>query len=346
MKRLAWIFSLLLCILPQQVGAQTPSLTICKGSSINYKEFNEPGSLPSVAWKWTFNGATPNSSTAREPQNISYPDTGLFYTECESTFSDGSKSTKGIYVLVIYNLFDPIPLKDSAFCSSPTQMTLRAGNLYRGYRYHWTSPDVNLNPSDTTAPSLNINKPGTYSVKVYSVCGNSSKTATIKMGEIPQVDLGKDRFVCRNVLVTLDAGSVPGYRYRWLPNGETTSSLTANIAGTYKVEVTSPDGCMRSDEVNLIDSCPPLAWLPTAFSPDANNRNDQYSPYLEGFKEMHMRIYNRWGEKVFETQTFGDGWDGYANGKPAQEGIYIVLLELISNDNYRKVMKGDFTLLR
>jgi gliding motility-associated-like protein len=346
MKLGQWVLLVLLSTLPLASMAQTPSLTICKGSSINYKEFNEPGSLPSVAWKWTFGGANPPSSTAREPQNINYPDTGLFYTECESTFSDGSKSTKGVYVLVVHNAFDPIPIRDTAFCSNPTRMTLNAANPYRGYRYHWTSTDVNLGGMDTTARTLNIDKPGTYSVKVYSICGSSSKTAVVKMGEIPSVDLGKDRFVCRNVLVTLDAGSNSSYSYRWFPNGETSSSITANLAGTYRVEVRSIDGCMRSDEVNLIDSCPPLAWLPTAFSPDANNRNDIYLPYLEGFKEMDMKIYNRWGEKVYETQTFGDGWDGYSKGKPAQEGVYIVLLEVIGNDNYRKVMKGNFTLLR
>ena len=97
-------------IFNNSLQAQTPSLIICKGSNVNYKEFNDPGSLPSVAWAWKFDGATPGTSTDREPQNINYPDTGLFKTECTSTFNNGTKSTKSVYVLVIWanpELFNP-----------------------------------------------------------------------------------------------------------------------------------------------------------------------------------------------------------------------------------------------
>lgn len=328
------------------LAAQTPSLIICKGSSVNYKEFNGSGSLPSVAWAWTFQGGTPNTSSAREPQNISYPDTGLYLTECTSTFSDGSKSTKSVYVLVIWAAPEPIPMKDTSLCNPAINLTLNAGNNHRGWNYHWTSTDVDLSALDTNDRTLAIQKAGTYSVKVYSKCAVTSKTITVKLGEIPKVNLGKDQFVCRNTAVRLDAGAGSGYTYSWTPTNENTQSILATTAGTYRATVTSADGCSAFDEVNLIDSCPPIVHIPNAFTPNAAAPNDVYRPYLEGFVGMEMRIYNRWGEKVFETKDLNGGWDGYYQSKEAPEGVYVCFIELMGNNGFRQIHKTDITLMR
>ncbi|MFM2299995.1 MAG: hypothetical protein RIR98_1603, partial [Bacteroidota bacterium] len=267
----------------QAVFAQTPSLIICKGSSVNYKEFNDPGSLPSVAWAWKFQGGLPATSTDREPQNINYPDTGLYITECTSTFSNGTTSTKSVYVLVIWAAPEPIPMKDSSLCNPAINLTLNAGNNHRGWNYHWTSTDVDLSTIDTNNRTLPIQKAGTYSVKVYSKCAVTSKTITLKLGEIPVVNLGKDRFVCRNTAVGLDAGYGAGYTYKWTPTNATSQTILATTAGTYRATVTSVDGCSAYDEVNLIDSCPPIVLIPNAFTPNGASPNDVYRPYLEGF---------------------------------------------------------------
>lgn len=331
--------------LNEYASAQTPSLIICKGSAINYREFNSGGSLPSVSWFWTFQGGTPVASTLREP-SVTYPDTGLFLTSCISTFSDSSKQTQTIYVLVIQSVFEPIPMRDTVFCGANFNLTLNAGNNYRGARYHWTSPDVNLNPSDTTRRQLTVTQSGTYSVKVYSICGSTSKTVTVRQGTAPVVNLGPDRFVCRNANITLDAGSGTGYTYSWAPGGEITQSIVANQSGTYSVTVTSPDGCRASDQINLIDSCPPVLWVPTAFTPNDAAPNDIYLPYMDGYVSIKMTIINRWGQIVFQSTDLSKGWDGNYMGKPAQEGVYACLIELMGKDNLRRIEKTNITLLR
>lgn len=345
MKR-CWLLVLIVMLTIPLAKAQTPSLIICKGSNVNYKEFNEPGSLPSVAWAWKFQGATPATSPDREPQNINYPDTGLFQTECTSTFNNGTKSTKSVYVLVIWASAEPIPMKDSSLCNPAVNLTLNAGNNHRGWSYHWTSSDVDLSATDTNNQTLRIQKPGNYSVKVYSKCAVTSKTITIKLGEVPKVNLGKDLFVCRNTAVLLDAGSGVGYNYLWTPSGQISQSIMATTAGIYRVTVTSTDGCSAFDEVSLIDSCPPIVHIPNAFSPNAASPNDLYRPYLEGFVAMEMRIYNRWGEKVFETQDLNGAWDGYYQSKEAPEGVYVCLIELMGNNGFRQIHKTDISLIR
>lgn len=335
----------LLVALFSVLHGQTPSLIICKGSGINYKEFNTGNSLPSVSWKWTFQGGVPNRSPLREP-TVSYPDTGLFLTTCESTFSDSSKQTQTIWVLVIESVFEPIPIRDTVFCGSGITMNLNAGNNYRGAQYHWTSPDVNLSGIDTNNRTLTINKPGTYSVKVYSKCGSISKTITVRQGTQPLVDLGKDRFVCRNANVLLDAGFGAGYTYLWSPGNQTTQTIVANIADDYSVTVTSADGCRKTDAVSLIDSCPPIFFVPTAFTPNDAAPNDVFQPYLEGFTQFSMLIINRWGQIVYKSTDMKAGWDGNYMGEPAPSGVYACRMELLGTDKIRRIYTGNITLLR
>jgi gliding motility-associated-like protein len=332
-------------LLLTKVGAQTPNLVLCKGGTINYSEYNTGSSLPSVAWSWTFQGATPSSSTDRNPQNITYPNAGLFKTTCISTFNNGAKDTGEIYVLIIDGAFTNIPMNDTMFCGNNINLTLDASNKQIFNRFVWSSPDVTLQAKDTFS-ALNVTKTGTYKVTITNICGSTSKTVVVKQGVMPSVNLGGDQFVCRNIAITLDAGFTAGYSYSWIPTLETTAQITASMAGNYKVTVTSADGCKASDDINLIDSCPPVVWLPNAFTPNDAAPNDIFKPYIEGFKKMNMRIYNRWGEKMFETSDLNGGWDGFYMKTQAIDGIYICILELIGNDSYRKIIQQNFQLMR
>jgi gliding motility-associated-like protein len=137
-----------------------------------------------------------------------------------------------------------------------------------------------------------------------------------------------------------------GYQYNWKPNNEITQTILASTAGIYIATVTSIDGCSASDEIALIDSCPPIVIIPNAFTPDNNNTNDGYRPYLEGFVSMEMSIYNRWGQKVFETQDLNGFWDGYYLNKPAIEGVYVCLIHLKGNNGFKQSHRTNITLIR
>ncbi len=343
MRPLSILFFVLFFI-PVAIFAQTPAQIICIGSTIKYSEFNTGGSEPSVAWDWSFEGGVPATSTIREP-SVSYPNTGLYKATCISIFANGSRDTNSAYILVIDGKIDPMPINDTTICAATINLLLDVQNNNTYNRFAWTSSDVTLSAADTLR-TLRITRPGTYTITITNKCNTANKTIVVKQGEVPTVDLGGDLFVCRNISLTLTAGSNPTYSYLWSPTNETTATITASIAGTYTATVTSADGCKASDQINLIDSCPPVIWLPTAFTPNAAAPNDVYRPYLEGFKYMNLRIYNRWGEKVFETEDLNGYWDGQYKNAPAMEGPYVALVELIGNDGFRKVEHVDFQLLR
>jgi len=331
--------------LPKASFAQSPSVTICVDGTINYREFNTGGNEESIAWAWTFEAGDPPTSSEREP-SVTYKSTGLFKATCISIFPSGGRDTNWAYVLVIPKTLDPIPaVRDTVFCGSNIMLVLNAGNIQPYNRFTWTSPDVTLTPGDTL-PTLSVNKAGTYMVNVKNICASIDATAIVKKGEVPSVNLGPDRFVCRNIALDLDAGYNPNYTYLWTPGGEQTSNILAQIAGAYKVRVTSQDGCFDEDEIMLIDSCPPVYFIPNAFTPNDAPPNDIFKPYIEGFSKMNMRIYNRWGEKMYETDDLNGGWDGFANGSPAIEGVYVCMIELLGNDGFRRIDAQTFYLFR
>ena len=64
------------------------------------------------------------------------------------------------------------------------------------------------------------------------------------------------------------------------------------------------------------------------------------------YSKYHLQIYNRWGEKVFESRDSSQGWDGKFNGLDCASGVYAYILIIESTTNAKSVYKGDITLLR
>jgi hypothetical protein len=61
---------------------------------------------------------------------------------------------------------------------------------------------------------------------------------------------------------------------------------------------------------------------------------------------MEMSIYNRWGQKVFETQDLNGFWDGYYLNKPAIAGVYVCLIHLKGNNGFKQSHRTNITLIR
>ena len=90
----------------------------------------------------------------------------------------------------------------------------------------------------------------------------------------------------------------------------------------------------------------PELHLPNAFTPNADNINDRY--YLSGIyiQQVDLKIFNRWGQKVFQGRHLDDAWDGTFEGKPVPEGVYVVTVDAVGNNGKRFYEKGTITLIR
>ncbi len=124
-----------------------------------------------------------------------------------------------------------------------------------------------------------------------------------------------------------------------------TASLQDDI--TYVVTVTTPQGCAVMDTVNIKVFKGSAVYVPTGFTPNGDGRNDFLRGLYIGIKKVHyFRVYNRWGQQIFSTNSLIDGWDGTIRGVKQQTGTYVWVLK--AEDLAGKIyeMKGVSTLIR
>ena len=88
--------------------------------------------------------------------------------------------------------------------------------------------------------------------------------------------------------------------------------------------------------------------LPTGFSPNGDGHNDTLFVKGGPFKSFYFRVYNNWGEKIFESTKQEEGWDGTYKGQSTPLGAYAWILDVeLYNDNNRKIRKtGDVTIVK
>jgi len=185
----------------------------------------------------------------------------------------------------------------------------------------------------------------------------------ITIVHIPPVDS-----INRGSSITLSASSNPaGLSYSWTPSlGLSCDDCLNPIAKPdttteYFLEATDANGCSGNAGTLIVvigdtskpNDCPDYIYVPNAFSPNGDGVNDVFYVYgnVNGILDMHLRIFNRWGEFIFESFSLNDGWDGTYKGKLQDPGVFVYYLSvtfcdgsmLSENSEYHK---GSVTLLR
>jgi gliding motility-associated-like protein len=221
---------------------------------------------------------------------------------------------------------------DTVICSAGTFL-LNAGPGYASYLWQYGSTDV-------TYP---VNQSGTYWVSVIDVNScKASDTIIVVMQTVPSVNLGPDGDLCPDKQELLDAGSINA-NYLW-QDGSTTQTYLVTLEGTYAVTISNLCG-IATDSLFLA-ACPDcICDLPNAFSPNGDNNNDVLYVLGSGFYNMHLVIYNRHGELMFETRDQAAGWDGRYKGVMQLSDVYYYYLEADCINGRNVMKKGDVTLL-
>ncbi|WP_158010233.1 T9SS type B sorting domain-containing protein [Hymenobacter glacialis] len=180
-----------------------------------------------------------------------------------------------------------------------------------------------LNQATGQAPTHRYQQAGTYTVRlvVTATSGQAFVTSQqVQVWPLPVVELGPDLTLCADEPRTLSVGPQPtGSTYRW-HDGSTGAEFGARLTGTYRVTVTSPQGCVATDELNVeLADCPSL---PNIITPNGDAQNQTF--VLKGLNagDWALRIFNRWGREVFSQAAYDNSWA--AQGQP--DGVYYYLL--------------------
>jgi gliding motility-associated-like protein len=205
----------------------------------------------------------------------------------------------------------------------------------------------NLNHADIAEPEHKYLEIGTYYVNL-TVYINGKKLTYAQTVEIikPEIDLGKDTFICRNETLLLNA-SIPNAMYKW-QDGSSNSTYTVSEPGTYSVEI-NMDGCMFSDSINITSViCEGYLELPNVFTPNNDGNNDTFKPTIcEGIKSMSTYIYDRYGNLVFQSDKLNIEWNGLLNdGSFAAQGNYYWIIEFTDVKNKSQTFVGTVSIFK
>ena len=142
---------------------------------------------------------------------------------------------------------------------------------------------------------------------------------------------------------TITEDSLKGWRWdgtQWENPAKGIDNPSANTVTVNNVNVFSPWTLFGNDE-----PCGPL-YLPNAFSPNDDLENDDWKPMSNCLKTVRLVLFDRWGEKVFETENINESWNGTYNGKIAETAVYTYYMtyELYNGDKGKK--KGNVSLIR
>ncbi len=235
--------------------------------------------------------------------------------------------------------------------------------------YVWEPDSVLLPPLDSSAVFVDTDQDVQISVTVTNQYGCDTTLYTqlhiVNVGQGLFADAEPDTILLgsgETSQLTVTAVDIPGYQYLWEPPATLSDPTIFNPVAspeettTYTVYVVEPlTGCEAAAEVTVYVIAPecaePVIFVPNAFTPNGDGHNDLLYVYGNDqsdlfFEEFYFVIYDRWGQKVFETRDPAQGWDGSFKGNPLPPDVYGFYLEVKCYNQQTFTKKGNVTILR
>jgi gliding motility-associated-like protein len=194
---------------------------------------------------------------------------------------------------------------------------------------------VNNNGCDTTIV-VEVPEPQNAVLKIFP------QDTTVNVGEKVLLDV---------VISPYPKSSIT--TYRWSPqqglscvdcaNPVVTSYNDENI---YEVIVTYNKGCIAKSSVTVFTEANPEIYTPNMFTPNDDGLNDKFFVYGLGIRDFDLKIFNRWGEKVYESTEQTQGWDGFFRNEKQEPGAYVYYLQVVYLNNKKFSKTGSVTLVR
>lgn len=253
---------------------------------------------------------------------------------------------------------EPLPEILICFEDSVQLSVVHSGGESASYRWAlgdgsiYETPDPWVSPANTTSYSVTV-------TNQYGCSASSSGNIVQRTGTFPTpfsawCDVCEIVQAHSTTVFSTDYG--PGYHYQWMPAQDmetpnNPSSRVDPLATTlYSVSVTDTFGCTLTDTVRIkvheLTCDEPYIYVPNAFSPNGDGKNDVLYVRSEILQEFYFAVYSRWGEKVFECTNLEVGWDGTYKGKPCQNGVYDYYFNGTCVGGKTKELKGNVMLVR
>lgn len=309
------------------------SLTICRGETA----ILTASGANNYVWS---NGSTTDSIAVSPTGDVSYTVTG----------NPGTCSTKSVSTVTV----KPLPnmaVNFASICRGDAVVLTASGAI----AYIW-SPSGGLSDTIGTSVTASPNITMSYIVTGTAPNGcNNYATSNVIVSEPPSIDPGNDITIVRGTSVQIVASGA--MVYTWLPStglscDDCPDPVASPLVTTkYCVNAIDINNCVDSAciTVNIQIPCPENKNMvvPNAFSPNNDGSNDVL--ILHGWEKCISQftfvIFDRWGEKVFESDDPLKTWDGIFRGKPLDPAVFIYFIEATFTSNEKISKKGNISLI-
>lgn len=310
--------------------------TICEGSTV---QLRAQSNAAQFTWQ-----AIPGLSTYTGPITTASP---VVTTDYIVTATLGGCSVNDTIRVVV----NPAPIAnagpDREICFGQSATLQGSGGLL----YEWNTP---ANAS-AAAPVVSPDKTTEYSLYVTDALGcRSLQPDRVRVTVTPPivVSITPDTAVAAGDQFRLRASSI-ATNYLWTPAIGLDDPTIPNPLVTvisdigYRVVASTAAGCRGEALVRLKVYKGPELYVPTAFTPNGDGKNDRFFPFPVGIVKLnYFKVFNRWGQQVYTSNTLNEGWDGTTEGKPQPTGTYVWMAEGVTKDNKVITHKGSVTLIR
>lgn len=265
---------------------------------------------------------------------------GVTYTTngpCPSVF---------VYDISIVPIADASIAQAGPFCEDDQPYNLQATNPGGT----WSGPGVDP-VTGVFDPMLANAGTNTITYTISGSCGDA-QSIQIEVTPIPIVTTIADTtIIAGNPVGLITTGTGGNYTWTpsiWLDCDDCESPIaTPEDMVTYTVTL-EENGCTASAQVTITVIYEPVIFVPNIFSPNGDNNNDILYVRGKAIESLTFIVYDRWGEKVFESTSLDEGWDGTFRGKKMNPAVFVYFVEYTFKgiDQEAQILKGDVTLIR
>lgn len=347
----------------------------CMNSNLSFSSTANSNGTQSLKYNWDF-GDGSGPSIIGSPIKT-YTNSGLFVVTLTVTgvsalnveCADVVKKNYVVKPLPVASFSAPAACEDMTVSFTNRSTTLPGGDPIINWEYNFGDKDTTGNRIIKTNPSSVshvYNTAGSYFASITvtaGIQGSDPSQGCISEPQLIQVDVFKKPVaefgLTNNPAVALEPiyfsdfsqplGTIKQWYWQFgddASSNEQAPSHVFQLSGLYEVELTITDlaGCQDSIVKQIAINL--LPQVPAAFSPNNDNNNDLLHVMGGPFQNFTFRVYNNWGQLLFETNDQKIGWDGTFNGQDQPNGVYVWTLVVDMYNNRQVKLNGDVTIVR
>jgi gliding motility-associated-like protein len=325
----------------------------CANIPISFNNTTNP-LLPSNTYTWNFGDG--GTSTVQSPIHT-FTLGGTYTVTMIATNIAGCPDTVRQVVTVF--IAPVAAFTSSNVCVGAIGVFVDASTVSTGTITTWNWNFGDGGTSTTQNPYYTYTVAGTYSVTLSVVSSNGcpgTTTQVLTVNPKPKADFSMSAnpvFADETVQFTdlsTPTGSITAWNWLYGDGNGTNIQNPAYVYdnnGIYTVQLSIIDngGCVDTIRKEIMVTLLPM--LPSAFTPNGDGHNDTLFVKGGPFKSMYFRVYNSWGEVLFESTKQENGWDGTYKGSKVPLGVYVWILDVELYNNDKQIRKtGDITILK